>query len=716
MLLKNTTILVLLFSPYVSFSQREVTPAYGDSLFIKQMLDRGAALATKTDAACLPVLDSVIQLTEKEKTRYQKFAYIEALRNKSSFYIIVGKYDAANELLNKALQEATVNNIPELIARVNVSLGIVADHQSDYERSVSRNMAALMYYEKQKDSLGVFLVAGNIGNTYIRLEQYDKAIASIERAISIGNNLPGKKIGLANCMNNLARAYKAIGNKQKELEFKLKAYAIFDKEKYKKGLATVSMNLGNYYEKDNQLNESFRYYNIALANSWAIGEQGNIAILYNNMSDLYIKTNDLDKALRCADSGAYYSAKSGNKLVYRDALEAKANILNLQGKHEQAYILHKQFAALNDSIFNSRMQQKVADMEVSYETEKKQAKILALQQDNTIQNLQLKNQEEALDANKYMIASQQLQLLNDSLVIQNQDDSISIQQQTLALQRQKVEELDQQAKIRQLEVQNSQLEVKQKNQLLLLLGIVSLLALMAGYLYYRRFKNKKEQQLKDAFTEQQNLATKALFEGEQKERIRIARDLHDSIGQMLSVVKMQLSTLHSSANDEKKQLSENSLSLVDKTITEVRSISHNLIPEELKFGLVKAIDELCSNISNAGQTEVNFHYDEAAAQLKLSKQTELSVYRIVQEVLGNMAKHSGATQIDAGIHIQQNKISLQLKDNGKGFDTSTISQSKGLGWKNIMARVNLLNGDMQLQSGKTTGTQIEITIPNEHLK
>jgi len=712
MLLKNIIILVLLFSPYVSFPQeKEVAPAYGDSLFIKQILDRGTALAAKTDAACLPVFDSVMQLTEKERTRYQKFAHTEAMRSKGSFYIIVGKYDAANKILDMALQEATANNIPELIARVNVGLGIVADHQADYERSVSRNITALMYYEKQKDSSGIFLVAGNIGNTYIRLEQYSKAIESIERAISIGNNLPGKKIAVANCMNNLARAYKAIGNRQKELEFKLKAYAIFDKEKYKKGLATVSMNLGNYYEKDNQLDESFKYYNIALTNSWAIGEQGNIAILYNNMSDLYIKTNNLDKALRCVDSGAYYSAQSGNKLVYRDALEAKANILNLQGKYQEAYVLHKQFAALNDSIFNSRMQQKVADMEVLYETEKKQAKIFALQQDNTIQHLQLKNQEEALDANKYMITSQQLQLLNDSLVIQNQDDSISIQQQILALQHQKVDKLNQQSKIRELEVKNSQLEVKRKNQLLLLLGIVSLLVLIAAYLYYRRFKNKKEQQLKDAFTEQQNLATKALFEGEQQERIRIARDLHDSIGQMLSVVKMQLSTLHSSVNDEKKQLSGNSLNLVDKTITEVRSISHNLIPEELNFGLVKAIDELCSNISNAGQTGVNFNYDEAAAQLKLSRQTELSVYRIVQEVLGNMAKHSGATQIDVSIRVQQNKISLQLKDNGKGFDISNINQSKGLGWKNIVARVNLLNGDMQLRSEKITGTQIEITIP-----
>jgi signal transduction histidine kinase len=180
---------------------------------------------------------------------------------------------------------------------------------------------------------------------------------------------------------------------------------------------------------------------------------------------------------------------------------------------------------------------------------------------------------------------------------------------------------------------------------------------------------------------------------------------------MLSVVKMQVSTLHASAKADEKELTEASLQLVDKTITEVRSISHNLIPEELNFGLTAAIEELCRSINQSGNTVVNFNYDKAVEALQLNKQTELSVYRIVQEVLSNMAKHAAATQIDVNIHAEENKILLQLKDNGKGFDTATIQQSKGIGWKNIMARVNLLNGNMQLQSEKITGTQIEITIP-----
>lgn len=210
---------------------------------------------------------------------------------------------------------------------------------------------------------------------------------------------------------------------------------------------------------------------------------------------------------------------------------------------------------------------------------------------------------------------------------------------------------------------------------------------------------------------QQRKAFGAILAAEQKERIRIARDLHDSIGQMLSVVKMNVSNIHYQAVGEEKRQAGNTLAIVDQTIQELRHISHNLIPEELSFGLVNALEEMGRKINEAGTTQVQLTIADDWTARKFHKQFELSLYRIIQELLSNMLKHAEASAVCIALAWKENNILLSVTDNGKGFDTGTIKESEGLGWKNVSGRVKLLNGRMIVQSEKIKGTQIEITIP-----
>jgi signal transduction histidine kinase len=150
---------------------------------------------------------------------------------------------------------------------------------------------------------------------------------------------------------------------------------------------------------------------------------------------------------------------------------------------------------------------------------------------------------------------------------------------------------------------------------------------------------------------------------------------------------------------------------VDKTITEVRNISHNLIPEELNFGLFNALDDMANKINEAGGARVAVNIPEDIRRLQLTRQNELSIYRIVQEVLNNMIKHAHATQITLDMERMGRSLRMVIKDNGKGFDTTAIHDSKGIGWKNISARVHLLNGDLHVRSERLSGTTIEISIP-----
>lgn len=227
-----------------------------------------------------------------------------------------------------------------------------------------------------------------------------------------------------------------------------------------------------------------------------------------------------------------------------------------------------------------------------------------------------------------------------------------------------------------------------------------------SFIFLLVWRNEK---IKNRNKEEQKANT-ALYEGEQKERIRIARDLHDGIGQMLAVVKMQLSMkLEGDEAIQKSRIS--SQQMVDKTIAEVRNISHNLLPEDLSFGMVKALESLCVKLADNNDMELHLHIDDSLRAIKFSQTFSLTLYRIVQEVLGNMIKHSDATEILIRLSQMEHKMVISLKDNGKGFNTAEIPNSQGIGWKNIFARVKLLEGNVIVQSEKIVGTSIEITLP-----
>ena len=155
---------------------------------------------------------------------------------------------------------------------------------------------------------------------------------------------------------------------------------------------------------------------------------------------------------------------------------------------------------------------------------------------------------------------------------------------------------------------------------------------------------------------------------------------------------------------------ERSLDMIDTSIKELRRVAHNMMPEMLvKFGLDEALKEYCNAINGAKLMTIK--YQSFGMESRIDGSAEIIIYRIVQEVLSNMVKHARASHIEVEAARNGDGFNLTIKDNGKGFDTNQINRSKGLGWKNIAARVNMLDGKMEVRSELLTGTQIEIIIP-----
>ena len=198
----------------------------------------------------------------------------------------------------------------------------------------------------------------------------------------------------------------------------------------------------------------------------------------------------------------------------------------------------------------------------------------------------------------------------------------------------------------------------------------------------------------------------ALLEGEEKERTRIARELHDGIGQMLTAMRLKINSIENEplTKDELKKM-------VDDTTKEIKRISKNLMPNLLvDFGLKAAIKELISIASSYSDTPITYTYSENSTK-KINFDIAVNLFRIVQEALNNCLKYAEGTQINLTIDETDSNIRLIIRDNGKGFDIAHADEKSFNGIKNMRERISLHNGLFNISSEINIGTTITIIIP-----
>lgn len=212
---------------------------------------------------------------------------------------------------------------------------------------------------------------------------------------------------------------------------------------------------------------------------------------------------------------------------------------------------------------------------------------------------------------------------------------------------------------------------------------------------------------------EQKRVFEAVLQGEENERKRLAVELHDGIGQLLSVVRLNVSSLVHSLKKQDKQtqdLVQAIVHLVDDSCREIRSISHNLMPNTvLQFGLVAALEEFTQKINRAKQ--IRAHFQNMDFNIKLEPHIETTLYRTVQEIVNNTLKHAQATDLYIQLIKEDNELIVLVEDNGTGFDTNIIKQSaKGLGIKNIISRIEYIKGRVIIDSAPKKGTSYHITV------
>lgn len=331
------------------------------------------------------------------------------------------------------------------------------------------------------------------------------------------------------------------------------------------------------------------------------------------------------------------------------ALQLLVEVEEKSGNIAKAYQYQKQFITVSDSIKKEKTQRQMNDAEMKYQAEKKEKEIFQLQKSNAVQSLSLQKKS---TFNYFLIGSVAALLITGFLGYRNFRHRQQLAKQQDELQQQMIRELE------------------------------------------------KDKQL---------IAVDSMLKGQEEERSRLAKDLHDGLGGLLSGVKFSLSNMKDNLiiTPDNMVVFERSLDMLDTSIKELRRVAHNMMPEILtRFGLDEAIKEYCNTVNATKLLAVK--YQSLGMVTRLDNSTEIIVFRIVQELLNNILKHAGASETFIQLIRENNRLNIVVEDNGKGFDIALLEEGKGVGWANIRSRVEYLKGQLDIHSEPGKGTLVNI--------
>lgn len=547
------------------------------------------------------------------------------------------------------------------------------NNNTHYQQNINDATIGLSIAQQLNDSIGMARFHIAIGEAYYFKGSYDAAAKSLFIGLGIFERQPrSKQLGYA--YNSIGKLYRKTRDLEKAVQYYDQALNVFEQLNDSLGVQMIWNESGVVYEYKKDYAEAIRRYKLSGEYAKARNDSAGLGYVYNFLAGVYVLQGKYTEAEQ--NMAACIAIRENMKDTFSLALGYSdfGGLYLAEGKYDAAKKYYLQSNAIAEKL--------------TY------AKLLS----NNYQQLA----EVAKQEGDYRAAYQYFRLastMKDSLF--SLDKTKQIQELNTQYQTEKKEQ--------QLKLQS--LAINRRNFIIIGILTLAVLASLLAYSYYRRRQLKQEATMREAIIKQQDLATKAVIAAEEKERQRIAQDLHDGVGQMMSAVKLNLSSFQTelSIDDEALQHKlDNIYSLVDDSCKEVRNVSHNMMPNALiKSGLSIAVREFLHKI-DVKAIEVNLYIDGLNEHLPSDMET--MVYRIIQECVNNVVKHAAASRLDISI-IKDENLSITIEDNGKGFDSKTILGKEGIGLQNIKSRISYLKGSIEYDSSPGRGTVVLIEIP-----
>jgi len=627
-------------------------------------------------------VDSIMQLINKAKDDTTRLNLLYAYGD----LLVQDKPDSATWYFNEAKRLAQKANHQRGVAAYASHQIVVLNNRGAFKEALEAAREALEIYKKIGDKKELAGANLNVGSGWHYLADFPLAAEYYLIAKKLADEIGDRRLQrITN--NNLASVF-----------IELKEYA------KGKQYAEASLQIAKELKNDYAISSSS--YNIATADMH-LGRYNEALSLYKDILDIGLRTEDdvvqLDGWLGMADAYSAMRRVAEAKEKFRKVITVST------AKNMPEYRMYANMGMADLLLKNKQYATAQSYINDGMALAEKQGSRMELK------DLYLKKADMHEQLGELALALEyrkKFENLNDTLlgeknrtIIANLEAKYEFEKKEVTIQRLKYEN------------ELNTLTISRKNTWNYLLVGSAVTIIILSLLSYRNYRNRQKlqmQRINELETEKQLAATEAVLKGEEQERTRLAKDLHDGLGGMLSGIKYSLHTMKGNLimTPENAQAFERSIDMLDSSIAEMRRVAHNMMPEALlKFGLDTALKDFCNDINQSGA--LNVTYQSIGMEGVTVEQTKsVTVYRIVQELLNNAIKHASAK--NALVQLTQNngELFITVEDDGKGFDTSILKGSKGIGWSNIQNRIEFLKGKWDVKSKAGEGTSVNIVINN----
>lgn len=648
------------------------------------LLSRELFLRTNYDSS----LYYANQAMELGKKKGYKNGIADALSNIGKNYFSQGKNDEAMKSLKQALKIFKEIDQKKGIADCYNNMGNVYMTRSDYEKAYKLYSDALEIRKKIEDWQGMADSYNNMGIIKYYQGEYPEALENYLKALKHLKKIGNEK-GVARSYSNIGGIHYQQGNYEDALDNFENAKRMQQKIDDHIGVGRSLNNIASIYLTLGRHDEALDNFIEALKIKKAVNDVGSIGRTYINIGSIYyLLAMKLESATAEQDSLFALSVNS-----YLDALKALELINDRQGLATTYSNLGSIYISMRkDHLAKENLQKGLAiAQEIGSRNDIKAAYQGLSSADSAVGNWK------AAYENYRLFITYRDSLLNEENTQKTVEAKMNFEFEQKEMKAQaaqdKKDALHQAAMEKQVALGWS-------------LGGGGLLAILLLLVGFNRYRLKQKNELQRKLNKQQKEQAIAVIESQELERKRIAEDLHDGLGHLLSTVKLNLQALP----NEQREHYYNILQLLDQATGEIYNISFNLMPQTLEEeGLVPALVEMTEKIKKSGLVDISLQVHEFDESL-LQKQMKFNIYRILQEAVNNILKHAQANEINIQIINQPEGLTIMVEDNGRGFNTKKLTVS-GRGLKNIMSRSEWLNAILSIDSTPGHGTTVTIELP-----
>tara|TARA_R100000005_G_scaffold95903_1_gene79417 strand:- start:5783 stop:8182 length:2400 start_codon:yes stop_codon:yes gene_type:complete len=627
----------------------------------------------------------------------------KTLQNMGLAFRALELHDSALVYYQKSIDIKSVLNDTLSLAKTISNLGTYYFDVGKYQTAIEKFQEAVKIYSKGNHQEDLARNYNNVGSAYLRLGYYQLALNFYLKALDEYRAL-GLKLEEGNTYYNIGALHSYMSNIPEALNYYLESLRIYESMDNDLDKADVFLGLGEVYLKDNNPEDALKYYKMSEDLYIKKGRPGDLALVQHGYGKAYAQLEQYQKAK------AYYQETILRKKEQND-------VNDLGNVYNSLAVTNYKAKEYNEALINYKKGLEIAE----------ELKLPALTRGSLIG---LSEVYEALgDSKRAYQYRLQYETVKDSL------DNVEKSRQ-LAEIREIYESEKKDEQISQLELENQVVNAKSEanaalaakeaaNKLVFIILAIALFVLaLIFYFYFRqrlvltklKVNEEKESHNKEVnqlMVQQQTKTLEAMVEGQEQERKRIAKELHDHFGSLMATVKVNLTTVASNkeVTPESELQMQHLAKLVDQACVDIRSLSHTMhVGISEAFGLVPALKDLTNSISQSGKIQVSFHASNCAE--KLDSTIEITAYRVIQELVSNVLKHAKATKLTIQLTCLEDIINIIVEDNGRGFDADFLMKnSQGMGLKSLQERITELHGEFEVDSRSEKGTTVIIDLP-----